>query len=129
MLHPTLYIAKAGTKGKGVFTTAAIPAFTIIEIAPVIVLSKADRITVETTKLYNYVFEWGKGVTKGAVGLGFVSMYNHQSPSSCEYIMDYRNETITIKTMRQIEPGEELTINYSAGWDDWKPVWFSEEGN
>jgi len=43
--------------------------------------------------------------------------------------MDYRKETITNKTMRQIEPGEELTINYSAGWDDWKPVWFTESVN
>ncbi|TAD86983.1 MAG: SET domain-containing protein-lysine N-methyltransferase [Bacteroidetes bacterium] len=126
MLHSALYIAKAGAKGKGVFTKAYLPANMIIEVAPVIVLSKADRLTLETTKLYNYVFEWGNDVSKGAIGLGFVSMYNHESPSTCEYIMDYRKQTITVKTMRPIAAGEELTINYSAGWDDWKPVWFTE---
>jgi uncharacterized protein len=126
MLHAGLYIDKAGTKGKGVFARVHIAANTTIEVAPVIVLSPADRITLETTKLYNYVFEWGKNVDKGAVGLGFVSMYNHASPSNCEYVMNYRKETITIKTMRDIAAGEELCINYSAGWDDWKPVWFSE---
>jgi hypothetical protein len=41
--------------------------------------------------------------------------------------MDYKGQTISILTMREIRPGEELTINYSAGWNDWEPVWFEEE--
>jgi SET domain-containing protein len=96
-------------------------------VAPVIVLSANDRKKIEETKLFFYIFEWGDDVTQGVVGLGYVSMYNHTSPSNCEYEMDYEKETISIKTMRDIKPGEELTINYSAGWDDWQPVWFNEE--
>lgn len=127
MRKPGLYIDKAGKKGKGVFTKKAIPAHTVIEIAPVIVLNEKDRKTVEKTKLFYYIFEWGDDIKSGVVGLGYVSMYNHTSPSNCEYEMDYEEETITIKTMRAIAAGEELTINYSAGWDDWQPVWFKEE--
>jgi SET domain-containing protein len=40
--------------------------------------------------------------------------------------MDYENKTITVQTVKPIKAGEELTINYSAGWDDWQPVWFDE---
>lgn len=127
MRRPGLYIEKAGKKGKGVFTEKPIPAHTIVEIAPVIVLSEKDRKQVEKTKLFFYIFEWGDDIKQGVVGLGYVSMYNHTSPSNCEYEMDYKKETITIKSMRPIEAGEELTINYSAGWDDWQPVWFKEE--
>jgi SET domain-containing protein len=127
MRKPGLYIADAGKKGKGVFTKKAIPANTIIETAPVIILDANDRKNVEETKLFYYIFEWGEDTTQGAVALGYVSMYNHASPSNCEYEMDYEAETMSIRTMRHIEAGEELTINYSAGWDDWKPVWFKED--
>jgi SET domain-containing protein len=127
MRKPGLYVAEAGKKGKGVYTKKAISANTIIEIAPVIVLSAGDRWKLEKTKLYYYIFEWGEEAVQGAVALGYVSMYNHESPSNCEYEMDYEEETIAIRTMRDIAAGEELTINYSAGWAEWKPVWFKEE--
>ena len=33
-------------------------------------------------------------------------------------------DTILIKTVRDIEKGEELTINYNGDWNDEKKVWF-----
>jgi len=128
MRRSGLFIAQAGRKGRGVFTGKPIPANRIIEVSPVIVLSAHDRAIIETTTLHDYIFEWGDDITLGAVGLGLVSIYNHASPSNCEYVMDYEAQTISIHTMRAIEAGEELTINYSAGWDDWQPVWFDELG-
>jgi len=122
-----LFIGHAGKKGKGVFTKKPIAKNTLIEVAPVIILETSDRKEVEKTKLFYYIFEWGEDAKQGVIALGYVSMYNHESPSNCEYEMDYEAETIAIRTMRDIEAGEELTINYSAGWDDWKPVWFSED--
>jgi hypothetical protein len=122
-----IFIDDAGKKGRGVFTKKAIPAETLVETAPVIVLNPEDRTKIEDTGLYYYIFEWGDDTDHGAVGLGYVSMYNHESPSNCEYLMDYEEKTISIVTMREIAAGEELTINYSAGWDDWKPVWFDTE--
>ncbi len=124
MINRSLFIAETETKGRGVFTKKAIPANTIIEVAPVIVLESKDRITLEKTQLYYYIFEWGEDTLQGAVALGYVSIYNHASPSNCEYLMDYEARTISIQTMRDVEAGEEITINYSAGWDDWEPVWF-----
>ncbi|HSK12770.1 MAG TPA: SET domain-containing protein [Phnomibacter sp.] len=124
MLLQGLFIAQAGKKGRGVFTHIPIPAHTIIEESPVIVLSPEERKKVEDTSLYYYIFEWGDDVDQGALALGYISVYNHASPSNCEYLMDYENCTISVQTMRDIGPGEELTINYSAGWDDWEPVWF-----
>ena len=45
--------------GWGVFSGAQIEADTIIEIAPVIVMSGADRQKLDETPLHDYIFEWG----------------------------------------------------------------------
>ena len=58
------------------------------------------------------------------MALGYVSLYNHSYHSNCEYIMDYEEELIRIKTMRFIKTGEELCINYNGDWDNDKLVWF-----
>ncbi len=125
MILPVLYISDSTEKGRGVFTSADIPANTTIEISPVIVLDKTDRKIIDQTKLYYYIFEWGKNKKKGALGLGYVSMYNHSYNANCEYEMDYDTETISIKTIKKINTGEELFINYNATPDDASPVWFN----
>lgn len=124
MILPILYISDSTEKGRGVFTSADIPANTTIEISPVIELSKEDRKTIEQTKLYYYIFEWGKNRKKGALGLGYVSMYNHSYNANCEYEMDYDENTIAVKTIKKINAGEELFINYNATPDDDTPIWF-----
>jgi len=126
MLHHSLLIAIADQKGRGVFTNEFIPASTVIEVAPVIELNVQERLLVEQTILHDYIFAWGDEGLKAAVGLGYSSMYNHASPSNCEYILNYDAHTITIISMIDIMAGEELTINYATHWDEQTPVWFDE---
>lgn len=38
--------------------------------------------------------------------------------------MDYEDETILIKTVKVIEKGEELFINYNGDWNDPLALWF-----
>jgi SET domain-containing protein len=124
MVKPYLFIAETAEMGKGVFTRERIPADILIEIAPVIVMSKEDREQLDKTLLHDYIFEWGKLRDKCCMALGLVPMYNHSYKSNCEYIMDFEDDTIAIQTVRVIEKGEELTINYNGDWDDETPVWF-----
>ena len=124
MIMPYLTIAHSGNKGRGVFTSEAIAKDQIIEISPVVVLSAKDRNHIEKTELFNYIFEWGKSRKKAAVALGYVSVYNHSYNSNCVYEMDFEDKTITIKTVRPIAKGEELSINYNADPDDPTEVWF-----
>lgn len=125
MLKPYLHIAPTATMGKGVFTDEAIPADTIIEAAPVIVMSAADREHLDKTKLHDYIFEWGVDSHQCCMALGLVPMYNHSYKSNCEYIMDFETDLMYIQTVRPIEAGEELTINYNGDWNDEKPLWFN----
>ena len=125
MKHEALYIASSEGKGRGVFTTEKINEGIVIEIAPVIVMEHSDRKLLDQTLLHDYIFEWGENKEQCAMALGWVPVYNHSYNSNCEYEMDFDELTISIKTMRDIEPGEELFINYNGDWDDAKPLWFN----
>jgi SET domain-containing protein len=58
------------------------------------------------------------------MALGYVPVYNHSYRSNCEYEMDFGNQVIKIKTIRSIEAGEELFINYNGDWNNSKKIWF-----
>ncbi len=124
MISPFLFIADSFNKGRGVFTSADIAQGRVIEISPVIVMSKKDRLMIDQTLLHDYIFEWGHNKNQCALALGYVSVYNHSYQSNCEYEMDYVEEIISIKTIRFINSGEELYINYNGNWDDKKTLWF-----
>jgi len=124
MIKPYLFVASSNGKGRGVFTTETIRSNTIIEIAPVIVLPAKDRKTIDQTLMHDYIFEWGESRRQACIALGYVSLYNHSFASNCEYEMDYDYQLISIRTVRSIKKGEELTINYNGTWNDSKPLWF-----
>ncbi len=124
MILPILYIMDTPQRGRGVFTTEAIPEGTTIEIAPVIVLNEADRTTVDSTLLHDYIFEWGEDERQAAVALGYVSIYNHSVEANCKYDMDFEHKTIQIQTKRLIAADEELCINYNGDGVIDKQVWF-----
>lgn len=124
MLKPYLFVNEISGKGRGVFTNERIPANTVVEIAPVIVMQKADREHIDKTLLHDYIFEWGKEKDKCAMALGLIPIYNHSYKSNCEYYMDFETDLMMIKTVRAVKKGEELTINYNGDWNDEKQVWF-----
>lgn len=112
-------------KGRGVFTEKQIEAGTVIETAPVLVMNPDDRPLLDQTILHDYIFEWQPdGMDLCCMALGWIPMYNHSYCANCEYFMDYDDQTMYIQTVRNIESGEELTINYNGDWDDDKKIWF-----
>jgi SET domain-containing protein len=120
-----LYIGETKNKGRGVFTNEKLKAKTIIETSPVIVMSAADRILLDKTLLHDYIFEWQPGEEEMCcMALGWIPLYNHSYRSNCEYFMNYEDQTIYVQTMRSIDAGEELTINYNGAWNEKKKVWF-----
>lgn len=127
MLKDYLRVEATENKGRGVFTTEAIEADTIIEIAPVIVMSNADREHLDKTLLHDYIFEWGTDKDQCCMALGLIPMYNHSYSSNSDYYMDFEEQMMVVKTVRKIEVGEEITINYNGDWDNEKKLWFEAE--
>lgn len=126
-VHPSVVVAQASAKGRGVFTKSAIAKGTLIEVAPVIVMSGKDRKLLDQTLLHDYIFEWGQRRTRCAMALGNVPLYNHAYKSNCEYEMDFDAALISVKSVRDIAKGEELLINYNGDWNNDQPVWFAAQ--
>lgn len=119
-----LYIADSEKGGRGVFTKKNIAEGTTIEISPVLVFNVKDRHLIEKTYLTNYVFEWGNSKRLRALGMGYISMYNHSYDANCQYEMYYEHNNMHIITVKPIAKGQELFINYNGWPDNKKLVWF-----
>jgi hypothetical protein len=127
MLLAGLYIGSSGNKGKGVFTSVPIAANVLVEIAPVIVMSKEERKLLDQTRLHDYIFEWGDNREQCCMALGYASVYNHSFRSNCEYEMDFEKNEMYIRTVAAIEKDAELFINYNGDFDDTTPLWFEAQ--
>lgn len=119
-----IYVSASEKGGRGVFANTDLKKNMILEVAPVIVMSKKDRTFIDQTLLHDYIFEWGEQHNQCCMALGYVPLYNHSYRSNCEYEMNFKRQTITVKTVKAIKAGEELTINYNGDWNNSKPVWF-----
>ncbi len=127
MIRPFLYLNKTSGKGRGVFTSKEIKPGMLLEESPVIVMPSGDRENIDKTLLHDYIFEWGEKngePMKCCMALGWAPMYNHSYQSNCEYYMNFEEDLIQIKAVREIAKDEELTINYNGDWNDEKKVWF-----
>ena len=124
MILPCLFIAPTDSMGRGVFTSEPITKDTLVEIAPVIIMDIKDRLHLDQTRLHDYIFEWGDNSDQCIMALGYVPIYNHAYNSNCEYEMDFTEELIRIRAVRDIGKGEELFINYNGDWNDQRPLWF-----
>ena len=127
MILPSLFMAESPGKGRGVFTSEIILRDSIIEVAPVIVMPAVDRLLLDKTLLHDYIFEWGTDKTLCCMALGLVPIYNHSYDSNCEYFMDYTNKIIMLKTVKNIEKGEEVFINYNGDFNDKTLLWFDAQ--
>ncbi len=117
-----LYIKEVEGRGRGVFCRETIPAGTLIEICPVIVLPKGDLDRVHGSGLHDYYFLWeGEGET--AIALGSGSLYNHAEANNADYEMHFAEREIHIASTREIAAHDEICIDYTDGVDR-STLWF-----
>ncbi|TXT13082.1 hypothetical protein VHUM_01483 [Vanrija humicola] len=116
-----LHVRQLPGRGRGVFAAAAIPAGSVLEEAPVLLLTKEqwDQGKMDDTVLGEYGFCWSNGGM--ALGLGMASLFNHSSTPNVNFVRNTAANTITFTTSRSVQPGEELCICYSA---DETKLWF-----
>ena len=127
-LHiPSLYLAPSDIHDRGMFTYQAIEAGNAIEVCPVVVFSKKERGVIHNTILHGYYFTWGEDDQSGAIALGYGSMYNHSFQPNARFLVDFEMETISIRSIKDIAAGEEITINYNGDPEDQTPLWFSKK--
>jgi SET domain-containing protein len=118
------YVRFIEDKGRGVFTDKKINIGDIIESSPVIEFPEEDWKHVAETVINSYCFFWGEDRKRGALALGHGSLYNHSYKPNAKYIRKVSEKVIDFVAIKDIEAGEEITVNYNGVPDDNEPVWF-----
>ncbi|KXT02688.1 hypothetical protein AC578_1159 [Pseudocercospora eumusae] len=117
---PHLHLVSNTAKGRGVFASAPIPAGTIIDISPVLILGIEENLNyIEHTSLYHYTYNWSTISPEGtpqksqAVVLGLGSMFNHSAQNqNVGWKRDLDRQVIVYRALKDIPEGEELCISY-----------------
>lgn len=120
---PGLYIAHS-EKGRGVYTAQPILKGEVIEVCPVIVMDKQELPIIHKTHLHDYYFLWGEDLKSCAIALGFGSLYNHETLPNANFILDIENNSIDIEAIKDIDAGDEITLNYHGEPGCTDPLWF-----
>ena len=120
---PHLYLQHDSSKGRCVFTSSEIMQGSIIEICPVIILSKEDTLKIHETLLHDYYFLWN-AEEESAIALGYGSLYNHSETPNAQFELVYGDNEIHMIAAINIEPGSEITINYMEIKNEKYKLWF-----
>jgi uncharacterized protein len=122
---PGLTLIDDTPKGRGVFASQPIPARTVIEVCPVLILDPAEvKEHIGHTILHHYTYNWPwrDGSSTQAIILGLGSMFNHSTyGQNVAWTRDVANKCIVYTTLRDIKVGEELCISYGNG-----RLWFKD---
>lgn len=110
--NTNLFVANAGHKGRGVFTSKILNKGDLIEICPVIVMTYKEHQKLVGHIMENYTFVWDTRKKSVAILLGFGSLYNHSVKPNADYIKKLKEGVMVFKAMRRIKAGEEITIDY-----------------
>ncbi|MBI3964002.1 MAG: SET domain-containing protein-lysine N-methyltransferase [Chloroflexi bacterium] len=119
-----LAIRDTGARGRGVFALRRFARGELIERTPVIVLADGDRWQLNLTVLKNYMFGWGPDYQQAAIALGYGSIFNHSYTPNVVWELELEERMIRFIAWRDVECGDEITINYNFYPDDTRPLWF-----
>jgi SET domain-containing protein len=109
-------------KGRGVFARRLIRRGESIERVPMLVLPVEEyHDGLGGTSLANYCFNWKEGTV--ALALGYGSLYNPSYKPNARY-EDVWPQTKEFTALRDIAPGEEITVNYNGKPKSRSAVWF-----
>ncbi|MFX1353129.1 MAG: SET domain-containing protein-lysine N-methyltransferase [Promethearchaeota archaeon] len=115
-------------KGRGAFAKKQIKKGTLIEVAHVVPLPNKDYEQICDTILYQYCYVWEDPKHlpefENAITLSISQFMNHSFDPNVKYLYDYKRKAIEFTTLRNIDKGEELTVNYNGLVDDKTPMWF-----
>ena len=102
---------REGRHGRGVYAARPFAKGESVESCPTLELP-GDTVT---GRLGDYVFGSAEDENEVILLLGYGMLYNHSYEANCEYVQE-GPRMITFVTLRDVEAGEELTIDYGEEW-------------
>lgn len=113
-------LGKIAGKGRGLLASRAIGAGTLIERAPAVRLSAADRAVLDGTGLFPYYFAdpagyEGRGAHDGLIAFGALTFCNHSANpnAAVRWTSDPLGLWAELAALRDIAEGHEITLFYT----------------
>ncbi len=115
-------------RGRGVVALRDMPANSLIERCPVLIIPAQDRSLTDRTIVFTYVYMWEhktveqdlyRGEGRAAIALGLSSLLNHSFEPNATFIRHIDQLELELRSIRRIAAGEEVTIDYQMDlWFD-----------
>lgn len=101
------------TYGRGLYATKHLPLGTTVTECELLVLSEMDSYRVNHTDLKHYTFKYDD--KRDCLVLGDGEIFNHSSSPNVAYglVNVGDRHVMSFVTLRDVEPGEQLFIDYS----------------
>ncbi len=119
-----LRVVPIAGKGRGVLAGRRFTEGEVIDEAPVVVVPSTEWPLVEQTTLSQYCFTWDEDTEEAAVALGHGSFVNHSYSPNAYCVLREEGPVMEFVALRDIEEGEEITINYTGEPEGRDPVGF-----
>ncbi len=78
---------------------------------------------------FDHTFCWGESSEDAALALGFGSLFNHSYKPNAVYERLLAHNQIHFFAHRDIDFGEEITVNYNRDPNEDAPLWFTPQSS
>lgn len=113
-------------RGRGMFAVRKYLKGELIERAPVVAIDEKKWPSAAKTILSDYGFDWGEKDEHAAIAMGYISIYNHSYSPNAQLEQMLDELMMEIIAIKDIEAGEEITINYNGEPESQDPLWFTQ---
>jgi SET domain-containing protein len=113
-------------RGRGMFACRKFLKGELIERAPIVAIDEKKWPNAAKTILSDYAFDWGENDEHAAIALGYISIYNHSYSPNAQLEQMLDELMMEIIAIKDIEAGEEITINYNGEPESQDPLWFTQ---
>jgi SET domain-containing protein len=117
-------VAPVRGKGRGVLAARPIAEDELVERNPVIVIPADEWPSIQCTVVTKFCFVWHEGRDDAALALGLGSLINHSASPNVMARTCLKERVIEFWALRDIDEGEELTIDYNADREIPEPLGF-----
>ena len=116
-------------RGRGMFADRKFLKGELIERAPVVVIDEKKWPNAAKTILSDYAFDWGEKDEHAAIALGYISIYNHSYSPNAQLEQMLDELMMEIIAIKDIQRGEEITINYNGDPEKQDELWFTQRSS
>lgn len=120
-------MASVRGKGRGVVAGRRFRRGDLVDAAPVVVIPAREWELIQQTVVGRFCFGWDDATGSVAVALSRMSLLNHSYTPNVVSEKHLRSRLIAFIGLRDIEIGEELTLNYNGDPGSREPLDFVVE--